>query len=101
MERRSPFGIRLPPGSSLVLAQTGLLVCDREQGEIVIVKGCDAFVIVHNHPSEDPKPSEHDVRLTRDISSVARLIGLRFNDHIIIGGLDYYSFRQRAPFTFE
>ena len=67
----------------------------------ILVKGCDAFVIVHNHPSENPKPSDQDVQLTKDISKTAHLIGLRFNDHLIIGGDTHYSFRQQTPFVFE
>lgn len=67
----------------------------------LLVKGCDAFVVAHNHPSENPNPSEHDIKLTKDLNSVGRLIGIRFFDHIIIGGQEHYSFRFRCPFMFD
>ncbi|MGF1656517.1 MAG: DNA repair protein RadC [Verrucomicrobiales bacterium] len=57
------------------------------------------FVLVHNHPSGDPRPSQADRRLTSRLSEGAGLLELVFLDHIIIGqpGEDhpgYFSFRE-------
>lgn len=45
-----------------------------------------AFAVAHNHPSGDPTPSAEDVQATREIDSAARLVGLRFLDHVIVTG---------------
>jgi DNA repair protein RadC len=58
-----------------------------------------AIILVHNHPSGDPSPSEADRRLTRRLSEVATLLQIRLYDHIIIGNGDngrqpWFSFRE-------
>ncbi|MGC1479321.1 MAG: DNA repair protein RadC [Chthoniobacterales bacterium] len=67
----------------------------------VIVRSGFGFLLVHNHPSGDPGPSEADRRLTTRINEAAELLKLRFLDHIIIGTADggrdpYYSFREHG-----
>lgn len=57
------------------------------------------FILVHNHPSGDPTPSEADRRLTIRISEAARLLQVNVLDHVIIGApgpgrLPYFSFRE-------
>ena len=44
-----------------------------------------ALILVHNHPSGDPSPSSADVRMTREISDIAKPLGITLHDHIIIG----------------
>ena len=44
-----------------------------------------AFVIVHNHPSGDPAPSDADVRFTRRIQDAAKILQIQLIDHVIIG----------------
>ncbi|MGA8658445.1 MAG: JAB domain-containing protein [Chthoniobacterales bacterium] len=39
----------------------------------------------HNHPSDDPSPSEADIRLTRKISEAAHLMQIQMLDHIVMG----------------
>jgi DNA repair protein RadC len=55
---------------------------------------CNALMIVvlHNHPSGDPTPSEEDFDVTEQLVQGAGLLGLRLADHIIIGDNRYYSF---------
>lgn len=58
-----------------------------------------AIVVVHNHPSGDPRPSEADRRLTRRLVEAAQLLSIRLHDHIIIGApatdrLPYFSFAE-------
>lgn len=57
------------------------------------------FILVHNHPSGDPKPSEKDVVYTQGLYETAELIGLEMMDHLIIGNMKYTSiFTQIALF---
>lgn len=58
-----------------------------------------AMIVVHNHPSGDPAPSDADHRLTRRLNEAANLLQIRLLDHVIIGSGDngrrpYFSFRE-------
>lgn len=50
-----------------------------------IVHNAHAFVLVHNHPSGDPSPSDSDSRMTRTIRESAAILKIEFCDHLIIG----------------
>jgi len=54
------------------------------------------FVLLHNHPSGDPNPSEDDFRITYRIEKGAQLLELQLADHIIIGDNTYYSFKENG-----
>jgi DNA repair protein RadC len=57
-----------------------------------IEKRAAAIVLVHNHPSGDPKPSKADFDITRRLKECGELIGIGILDHLIIAGGLYYSF---------
>jgi DNA repair protein RadC len=65
-----------------------------------LVHAAWGFILVHNHPSGDPTPSDADFRMTRRIREAADVIGIKFLDHVIIGchsdtrALPYFSFRE-------
>ena len=52
------------------------------------------FILLHNHPSGDPTPSEDDMRITYRIQKGAQILELQLIDHIIIGDNQYYSFKE-------
>ena len=52
-----------------------------------------AIIIVHNHPSGDPSPSQQDIRLTRDLVEAARHLKITMHDHVIIGTKGHFSLR--------
>ena len=52
------------------------------------------FVLIHNHPSGDPSPSNDDVQITHRIHKGAQILELKMIDHIIIGDNRYYSFHE-------
>lgn len=54
------------------------------------------FVILHNHPSGDPTPSRHDLKVTQKIKEASELIGIPLIDHIIIGDNQYTSFSKKG-----
>ena len=65
----------------------------------VICGAAYAFILMHNHPSGDPSPSQADRQLTRRISEGAELLGVKLLDHVIAGsqqgdGEPYFSFRE-------
>ena len=57
----------------------------REICKPVITHSAYSFILVHNHPSGDPSPSEADLRLTRRIKEASRVLELNLIDRVIIG----------------
>ena len=58
-----------------------------------------AFILVHNHPSGDPTPSDADRRVTMRMAEAARMLQINFFDHVILGSpsaerAPYFSFRE-------
>ena len=53
-----------------------------------------ALILVHNHPSGDPKPSNVDIDLTTQIINACKTVNVTVHDHVIIGGNEYYSFKS-------
>lgn len=52
-----------------------------------------ALILVHNHPSGDPQPSQQDIRLTRDIIEAGKHLKISVHDHVIIGTRGHASLR--------
>lgn len=80
---------------------TESLAHPREILRPALVHGAYGFVLVHNHPSGDPTPSEADKRLTHRIGQAAELMQVRLIDHVIIGSsesarLPYFSFAEHG-----
>lgn len=55
-----------------------------------------ALILVHNHPSGDPKPSRDDIEMTREVQSAVALLDVTLHDHIIIGKGAWLSFRREG-----
>lgn len=53
-----------------------------------------AIVVFHNHPSGDPTPSPEDVELTRRLAAAGALMGIDLVDHLVLGDVRYYSFKE-------
>ena len=53
-----------------------------------------SIILLHNHPSGDPSPSEEDIEITNRISQAGEMIGVPLLDHLIIGDRSYVSMRQ-------
>ena len=68
----------------------------REIFRPAIASGAYSIVVMHNHPSGDPQPSEADRRLTRRLGEAGTLLQLPVLDHVIVGAGEtpYYSFRE-------
>ena len=59
-----------------------------------IALGATALIIVHNHPSGDPTPSNQDIRLTRDLVEAGRHMKITVHDHVIVGAAGRTSMRE-------
>ncbi len=93
----------------LFLDRKNVLIADEEQAkgtvdhvpvyprEVVrraLELNASALILVHNHPSGDPTPSEADISMTRQIKTAAEALGLSVHDHLIIGKSRELSFRS-------
>jgi DNA repair protein RadC len=68
------------------------LVHPREVFAPAIELRAAAIILVHNHPSGDPVPSNQDLEIANRLSGVGDLVGIKVLDHVIIGNDKYYSF---------
>ena len=71
---------------------TSSLVHPREVFNPVIRESAAAVILVHNHPSGDPTPSQEDLEITRRLREVGEVMGVRVLDHIVVGKGRYVSF---------
>lgn len=102
--QKERFLIVLLDGKNRVLSEiqvsegilTASLVHPREVFEPAIRASAAGIVLIHNHPSGDPEPSPEDMEVTRRLSAVGDLVGIRVFDHVVIGDGRYTSFLERG-----
>ncbi|KUK11248.1 MAG: DNA repair protein RadC [Clostridia bacterium 41_269] len=75
------------------------LVHPRELFKKAVVRSAAGIILVHNHPSGDPHPSEEDKLVTKRMVEAGEIIGIEVLDHIIIGDGIYVSLREMGCFT--
>lgn len=71
---------------------TSSLVHPREVFIPVVRESAAAVILIHNHPSGDPAPSQEDLQITRRLRQVGEIMGVHVLDHLIIGKGRYVSF---------
>ncbi len=59
---------------------------------------CAAIILIHNHPTGDPSPSNEDIQVTKRIINAAQIMGIPLLDHIIIGDGHYISLKEKKVF---
>jgi len=72
------------------------IVHPREVMIPAIKESAASFALIHNHPSEDPTPSQKDLEITHRLSKTGEIIGINMVDHIIIGGNNFFSFADEG-----
>lgn len=77
---------------------TQSLVSPSDVFKHVLLTGANGLVIVHNHPSGDPAPSPEDIEITKRLNQGAKILGIRFLDHVIIGDNSerFFSFNDKG-----
>jgi DNA repair protein RadC len=75
-----------------------ILVHPREVFRGAIVAAASAIIVMHNHPSGEPEPSESDIRITRDLIRAGQLLKIEVLDHVIIGNGRHLSLRSMGYF---
>ena len=69
-------------------------VYPREVVKRALALNAAALILVHNHPSGDPKPSRDDIEMTREIKTASEALGITIHDHLVIGRKGHASFRS-------
>lgn len=73
----------------------GFLLDAKEIVRRLLITDATAFVLLHNHPSDDARPSEHDLVTTHKLQQVAAQFSLKLADHIIVTKSAYFSFKEQ------
>lgn len=68
----------------------------REVFSTAIRKSAAGIIIVHNHPSGDPTPSEDDIAATHRLIEVSNIVGIKLIDHVIVGRDTYVSLKEEG-----
>ncbi|MGH1486964.1 MAG: JAB domain-containing protein [Cellvibrionaceae bacterium] len=71
-------------------------VYPREVARSSLLLNASAVVFAHNHPSGSSKPSDHDIKLTVDLTKALELLSVRVLDHFIVTDSDSLSFREQG-----
>lgn len=71
-------------------------VYPREVAKRALELNASAIILVHNHPSGDPTPSQSDINMTQQIQLACDALGLTLHDHLIIGKSRELSFRSEG-----
>src|SRR4030043_1059644 len=69
----------------------GSVVHPRDVFREALLEMAAGVILIHNHPSGNPSPSEEDLRITKQLVEAGRLLGIKVYDHIILGGESYRS----------
>ncbi|MBL6616770.1 MAG: DNA repair protein RadC [Reyranella sp.] len=69
-------------------------VYPREVMKRTLMLNASALIVVHNHPSGDPKPSREDIETTRQLKAAANALEVELHDHVVIGHGKHASFKS-------
>lgn len=69
------------------------LLSPREIFRTALIKNCVSIILVHNHPSQDPTPSQADIQATAKIKDAGKLLEINLLDHLIYTDKEYASLK--------
>jgi len=72
------------------------LIHPRELFRPAIQSSAHNIILVHNHPSGDPSPSEEDIVITKKLIDAGRIVDIEVKDHVIIGDGKFVSLKQKG-----
>ena len=74
---------------------TSSIVDPRDVFKPAVKRGAASIVLIHNHPSGNPEPSDADLQVTNRLIKAGELLEIRVLDHLIIGDGKFVSFKKR------
>lgn len=67
--------------------------------KVALLSNAASILLFHNHPSGNPAPSREDISCTRKVAEAGKLLGIKLQDHIILGDNgNYYSFQEDGKY---
>lgn len=66
------------------------IVHPREVFKRALLQNANSIILIHNHPSGDPTPSQEDLEMTRKLVEAGNILGIKILDHVIIGDEENY-----------
>lgn len=72
------------------------IVHPREVFKSALLSSTASLILVHQHPTGDPAPSQEDIAITRRLKEAGEILGIKILDHIIVGDGEYLSFVERG-----
>lgn len=72
------------------------IVHPREVFKTAVKKSAASMILVHNHPSGDPTPSQEDIDITHRLLEAGKLMGIEIIDHVVIGDNKYCSLKAKG-----
>lgn len=90
------WGKRLSEGTVFEGTLNASVFHPREIFRFAIEESANSIVLVHNHPSGDPQPSQEDIRATKQLIEAGNQIGIKVLDHIIIGDGIFVSLKEES-----
>jgi DNA repair protein RadC len=90
--RHRPIGLEEVSVGSV----TACLVHPREVFKALLLANATAFILIHNHPSGDPTPSQEDRHITERLQKAGCLLGISLIDHVVVTDRAYYSFADQG-----
>jgi len=87
-----PIGVNLVSIGSLETS----IAQPREIYKAAILASAKSIILVHNHPSGNPTPSQEDMKTTRQVKQAGDILGVTFLDHIIVGRDCYCSMADQG-----
>lgn len=76
-----------------------MMIQPREIFSDALTDRAASIILVHNHPSPDVFPSSQDILVTNRLREVAKLVGIKILDHIIVNKTDHFSFKKKGLLT--
>ena len=70
------------------------IIHPREVFKSAISQSAHAIILIHNHPSGDPSPSDEDRDVTKVLKRAGETVGIKVLDHVIIGDGEFFSFKE-------
>lgn len=71
------------------------IIHPREVFKSAIKESANSIILVHNHPSGDPEPSQEDNEITEKLFEAGELLNIKVLDHVIVGKVEFYSFKEK------
>lgn len=102
LDREHFVALHLDGGNRIIARETisigtmdQSLAHPREVFKAAVHNGSAGLILVHNHPTGDPSPSNADVYITKRLKKAGEIIGIRVLDHIIVGSYSFYSMERK------